>query len=100
MENIQDLFERKLNELKVRDYRKYRQFTSGLFDWGARIGGKTGAKNLSDLIEQQIMSIAENEKISPEQLVKNMFEDYINGRDYLSSRLFDNSDAYECCKRG
>ncbi len=96
---IQDLFEKKLDELKRKDYRGYRNFCSELFEWGAAVSSKLNG-NLGDLVKRQINFIAEDVKANPQELLNSMFDNYIQGDDYTFVSLFYHIPNNYALKRG
>lgn len=100
MNELQNLFEKRLNELKIKDYRRYRALTGELFEWGAAVGRMSTGRNLGDLVGEQVKFIAEDTKTNPEEFVNRMFNDYLKGNDDAFASLFHYSGSYECCKRG
>ncbi len=86
---IQHLFQERLDNLKRKDYRKYKILTADLFEWGAAIGSRlNGNGNLGDLVETQIECIAKDMMKGPEYIVNCMFNNYLKGDNYAFASLF------------
>lgn len=98
---IQDLFQERLDELKGRDYRKYRILAGELFEWGAAISPSLGGNgNLGELVDRQIRCLSEGSRREPREIVNQMFNDYLAGNDYAFTSLFHHAPDNYALKRG